>query len=673
MDAVRTAIMNNRFNAIVEEASAAIYRTAHTTFVKLVQDYQCALATADGDMFAYPMMSGVNVFIGSPLRPTLDAIGLENLKPGDIIITNDPFGTDGLVTHLMDVTMLYPIFRDGKLIAVGWAFVHASDIGGAVPGSISPAFTEVFQEGLRIRPVKLYDGGVLNVAIKSIFEDNSRIPGELWGDFQAMISGLKSMDRRLIELCDRYGRDAVEEGMRDVINYSETKARAVIDTIPDGVYSFSDYLEGITQGQLAYFSVTLTVSGGEIEVDFTGTDPQLTAAYNLVTGSRTHPYVVQCLISFVLTMDPLTPRNSGILRAIHAHAPRGSVLNAVFPASGGSRAASATRAYDIILGCLNQALPDGLAAAGAGMAGVIVVAAPDPRTGRDRVNVINVITGGGGGRRDSDGVDATEVRYAQRSVPVEIIEAETVLIMRAIRLVPDSRRAGRNVGGAAIEIELENTADHAVMTVRNMNRFQFAPWGFRGGELGLLAKTVVNPGRSDERSIGKISVLELGRGEVVRLTSPSGGGFGDPLERDIAAIAREIENGMLSRERAQEVYAVAFDESGRVDEAATTARRRQRVRTKPADFNLCAERERQDRVWPMAARRQLASMALSLERRIRSQLVINVHHRMMAEGRLVEPEMLQQVVDEEVARLSGAGAKNSSGARPSPDTTAHAK
>lgn len=653
MDAVLTAIMNNRFNAIVEESSAAIYRTAHTTFVKLVQDYQCALATADGDMFAYPMMSGVNVFIGSPLRPTLDAIGRENLKPGDIIITNDPFGTEGLVTHLMDITMLYPIFRDGKLIAVGWAFVHASDIGGAVPGSISPAFTEVFQEGLRVRPVKLYDGGVLNVAIKSIFEDNSRIPGELWGDLQAMISGLKSMDRRLNELCDRYGRDAVEEGMRDVINYSETKAHAVIETIPDGVYSFSDYLEGINEGQLAYFSVTLTVRGGEIEVDFAGTDPQLSAAYNLVTGATTHPYIVQCLISFILTMDPLTPRNSGILRAIHAHAPRGTVLNAVFPAAGGSRAAASTRAYDIILGCLNQALPDGLAAAGAGMAGVIVVAAPDPRTGRDRVNVINVITGGGGGRRGSDGVDATEVRYAQRSVPVEIIEAETVLIMRAIRLVPDSRRAGRNVGGAAIEIEIENTADRAVMTVRNMNRFLFAPWGFRGGEQGLLAKTVVNPGRPDERSIGKISVLELGRGDVVRLTSPSGGGFGDPLARDITDITSEIKNGMLSHERAAEVYAVVFDENGHIDEAATTAQRRQRVKTKTADFNFCAERERHDRVWPLATRRQLASLALTFEQRIRSQLVGNVHRRMMAEGKLVQPERLQQVVDEEATRLSG--------------------
>ncbi|MBY5775358.1 hydantoinase B/oxoprolinase family protein [Rhizobium leguminosarum] len=653
MDAVRTAIMSNRFNAIVEEASAAIYRTAHTTFVKLVQDYQCALATADGDMFAYPMMSGVSVFVGVPLRATLDAIGRENLKPGDIIITNDPFATDGLVTHLMDITLLYPIFRDEKLIAVGWAFVHASDIGGAVPGSISPTFTEVFQEGLRLRPVKLYEGGVLNQAIKSILQDNSRIPGELWGDMQAMISGLKSMERRIHELCDCYGSEVVEAGMHDVISYAETKARAVIQLLPDGVYNFSDYLEGIQEGQLAYFSVTVTVRGDEVDVDFTGTDPQLSAAYNLVSGDTTHPYLVTCLITLVLTMDPLTPRNSGILRAIDAHAPRGTVINAVFPASGGSRAASATRIYDSIMGCLCQALPEGLAAAGAGMAAVVVVSAPDPRTGRDRVNVINTIHGGGGGRRGYDGVDGTEVRYSLKMVPAEVIEVETPIIMRTIRSLPDSRRAGHFPSGAALEMEMENTASQAVMTVRNMNRYVFSSWGFRGGETGLLGKTILNPGREDERSIGKISVLQMKQGDVVRISSPTGGGFGDPLKRDPSLITAEVRNGMLSRERAEDAYAVVFAENGDVDQNATFALRQRRTKSELPDFSFCNERERHDQVWPFQIRRKLASLALSHEFRIRSQLVGKVHNRLLAVGKPVTIETLTRVVEEEASRLSG--------------------
>lgn len=652
MDAVRTAIMSNRFNAIVEEASAAIYRTAHTTFVKLVQDYQCAVATVDGDMFAYPMLSGVNVFVGSPLKPTLDAIGLENLKPGDIIITNDPFATDGLVTHLMDITLLYPIFRNGRMIAIGWSFVHASDIGGAVPGSISPAFTEVFQEGLRLRPIKLFESGILNETVKAILNDNSRIPGELWGDIKAMISGLKSIDKRINELCERYGDSDVEQSMIDVIDYAEAKAHAVIQSIPDGEYDFSDYLEGIKDGQLAFFTARMTVRGGQIELDFNGTDPQLPAAYNLVCGASTHPYLVQCLYAYILTMDPLTPRNAGILRAIDARTPRGTVLNAVFPASGGSRAASATRAYDVILGCLNQALPEGLAAADSGNAGIIVVAAPDPRTGRDRVSVINAIHGGGGGRRSRDGVDGTAVRYSQRSVPVEIIEVETAIVMQAIRIVPDSRRAGRYVSGAALEMDIENTADRAVMTVRNMNRFVFAAWGFRGGEHGMLGKAVLNPGRGNERSIGKISVLEMVRGDVIRITSPTGGGFGNPLDRDLDAIVTEINNGMLSRERAENVYGVVFDSSGRVDYSASETRRSNLKGESNPEFSFCAERERQDQVWTEAARRKLATEALTLDLRVRSSLVESIHHRMMNEGKRVDQALVAQLVKEESVRLT---------------------
>ncbi|RUV86620.1 hydantoinase B/oxoprolinase family protein [Mesorhizobium sp. M5C.F.Ca.IN.020.14.1.1] len=655
MDAIRTAIMNNRFNAIVEEGSSVIFRTAHTTFVKLSQDYQCALATAEGDMFAYPMMSGVNVFVGSALKPMIDCIGVENIYPGDVLITNDPFASDGMVTHLMDITLLYPIFSGDKLIAFGWSFVHCSDIGGAVPGSINPANTDIFQEGLRVRPTKLYERGILNKIIKDIYMDNSRIPTELWGDLKAMIAGLKSMERRILELCDRYGTDTVVEGMNDVIDYAEMKARKVIETIPDGVYEFHDYLEGIHDNQLALFAVKMTVKGSDLEIDFTGTDPQMAAAYNLTTGLRTHPYIIQCIYAFILTIDPLTPRNSGILRPIKSWAPRGTVLNGEYPCSGGSRAASATRAFDLILGCLNQAFPEGLAAADSGAAGVIVVTGPDPRSGRDRVNVINTITGGGGARNRCDGVDGTAVRYSQVGVPIEIVEVETSLVMRGIMNVADTRSAGEYVSGAVTRMEIECTADKAIMTVRNMNRFVFASWGYRGGETGQLGKVIVNPGKPDERSIGKIKALEMHRGDVVQLNSSCGAGFGDPLDRDLRAISREIEDGMLSPERASRVYAVVFGKDGKIDaEATAKAREQARAgdRTLPV-FRLCTERERHDHVWSLDVRRELSALAMAQEQRIRSQLVGTVHYRLLAEGRPVDSKRLRAVFDEEVDSLLG--------------------
>lgn len=652
MDAVATAIMNNRFNAIVEEASAAVYRTAHTTFVKLVQDYQCAIANRDGDIFAYPSQSGVNVFIGIPMRPTLESIGYENFAEGDIWITNCPFETDGLVTHLMDVTMIAPIFHGGELIAFGWAFVHASDIGGALPGSISPSFHEVFQEGIRVRPAKLFDRGVLNQTIKHIFTDNSRIPEELWGDFQAMISGLHSMARRLGQMCSRYGVDGTRRAMADVLAYGEQKAREVIAEIPDGTYAFSDYLEGIHPGSVAHVCVSLTVKGSDLWVDYTGTDPQLPAAYNLVSGARTHPYIVQMLISYILTLQPTTPRNAGILRPIHTNAPRGTILNAVFPASGGARAASATRAYDALLGCLNQALPKGLAAAGAGMAGIIVAAAPDPRTGRERVSVINPIVGGSGGRFGADGVDAMEVRYgALRSVPAEVVEIETAMMMRSMRLVPDSRAAGRWTGGAAIAVELENTADRALVTVRSMNRFRFSPWGTRGGKHGRTGRTLLNPGTEHEQSIGIISQLEMRQGDVVQITSPAGGGFGDPLERDLDLIEADLQFGLLTPGRAAECFGVVFDGREEIDRPATVARRAALASPADAEFTLCEERLSQDAVWPREVRRDLAMRALQFDLRARSRLVDTIHRAMIARGGRVTTADLDEALDAEARKI----------------------
>jgi len=657
MDAIQTAIMNNRFTAIVEEASATLHRTAHTTFTKLVQDYQCAIATVDGDMFAYPIQSGVNVFMGLPIRPMIDIIGIENMRPGDCYITNDPFGTDGLVTHLMDVTTLRPIFHEGELIAFSWAFIHASDIGGAVPGSISPDFTEVFQEGLRVRPMHIFKEGELVEEVRDIYLDNSRIPNDIWGDFQAMFSAQKSMDRRLNELCRRYGPEKVKAGMLDVIDFAEIKARQVISEIPDGEYEFGDYLEGINEGEFAFIHATLRVRGDEVEIDFTGTEPQTPSAYNYVTGSQTHPYLVQAMIHLIFTHDPECPRNAGILRPIRTCAPRGTIINAIFPAAGGSRVVANTRAYDTIIGCLNQALPGGLVAGSAGMMGIIVLNARDPVTGKKRVGVVNTICGGGGGRRDRDGVDAIDTRFSHLgSVPAEVVEAETVLIMRAYRLLPDSQAAGKWQGGAALVLELENTGHDAMMTVRGLNRFHFQPWGFDGGDPGGLGNVVLNPGTSEEKSIGKIKVLQLTRGDVVRLTTPSGGGFGDPLKRDPERIFSDLARGLVTRKRAEAAYGVVFDADGQPDLAATETRRDElkSQRTLPlARFTFGRERETYDKIWPTDIRKALSVMVLKEEPTIRQHLIGAVRDRLTAIGKTVTPAALELAFNEELLDIVG--------------------
>jgi N-methylhydantoinase B len=655
MDPVRTAIMNNRFTAIVEEASTVLHRTAHTTFVKLVQDYQCALATPEGDIFAYPSQSGVTVFIGLPLQETLDRIGRDNFAPGDCYITNDPFFTDGLVTHMMDVTLIYPVFREDKLIAFGWSFVHASDIGGAVPGSISPTFTETFQEGLRVRPIKLFDRGRLNADAKNIFLDNSRIPDEMWGDFQAMLSAMKSMDKRLNQLCDRYGLAAVEAGMADVIGFAELKARDVISRIPDGIYAFSDYLEGLDDAQHAHITATMTVHGDEVDFDFTGTDPQVASAYNFICGDRTHPYVAQALLYYIMSMEPSAPKNAGLLRPIRTKVPRGTVINADYPAAMGSRVASGTRVFDVILGCINQALPDGIMAAGAGMAGIIVANARDPQTGRQRVSVLNPIIGGGGGRLGVDGIDGVDGRSgALKSIPTEVIEVETVMHMRRCHLVADTQSPGRWRGGAALVMEIENTGLEATMTVRGMNRFTFRPWGFNGGRPGKLGEVITNPGTPEEKSIGKIRVLRMKRGDVVRIVSPAGGGFGDPLDRDPALVLSDVAMDLLSPAVARDVYGVVVDGDA-VDAAATRAQRhRLRATAAATPFAFGPERDAYDRIWSREIRTLLAETILAMPRPERQRTIEFVRECLDAANRPVDRATLLAAVGDARATLEGA-------------------
>lgn len=655
MDAVRTAVMNNRFTAIVEEASAVMYRTAHTTFVKLVQDYQCAVATPEGEIFAYPSQAGVNSFIGVPLQKTIERLHELGIEEGDCFLTNDPFSTDGLVTHMMDVTMVRPIFFEGKLIAFSWGFVHASDIGGAVPGSISPAFTEVFQEGIRIRPVKLYRKGEINEDVRMLLLDNSRIPDDLWGDMKAMLSALQSMDRRFRQLCTAYGRADVEQGMRDVLAFAEAKARSVIARIPDGTYAFSDYLEGIEPGQFTYIRCAMRVTGDQVAFDFAGTDPQIPAAYNFVSGDRTHPYTVQAFLYYLLTVEPDAPRNAGLLRAITMHAPRATVINAEFPAAGGSRVAASTRVYDTLLGCLQQAVKGGLTASGPGMSAVIVLAARDPRSGARQVSVINPLCGGGGGRAGSDGTDAIDSRSGYlKSVPTEVIEVETVLFVHANRLLEDSYTPGRWRSGAALVMEMENTDPEATMTIRGMNRFAFRPWGVEGGRPGRMAEVVLNPGKDHEEVLRRVTVLKLKRGDVLRLVTPAGGGFGDPLERDLDAIRHDMRRGMLSRDSASKDYGVVFAADGSIDTQATlSARARRRAQQPHAPFDLGPERNAYDAIWPDPVRTRFAMAALEQPRAHRQLLVDAVRKRLTTAGETVTEALLEQAITEEAARLAG--------------------
>ena len=631
MDPVQTEIMKNRFSAIVEEGSTIVIRTAYTTFVKQTQDYQCALATAQGEIFAYPYMSGVTSFIGISLAATLKSIGIETLKDGDIIITNDPFRSEGMCSHTMDVHLIKPIFFDGQIIAHAWSFLHASDIGGAVPGSISPTLTEVFQEGIRLRPMKLYAEGALNKDVLNIFQDNCRIPEEVWGDLQALIAAMKTMERRLHALCVRLGLNVVTASMHDLISLAEIRARDALKRIPDGTYRFSDYLEGVLEDELTFINVAMIVKAGTVHLDFTGSDPQVPAALNFISGTAVHPFLTQALNYFVLTQHPNTPMNAGVTKPFTVVAPSGTIMNAEFPAAMGNRWVTAMRIYDCVIGCLNQAVKEGVVSCGAGQAGIIAVSGRDPRTGKRRVSVVNPLCGGSGGRRNGDGVDGVDgpQGYLQNT-PIEVVELETPLYVRRYELNPDSYAAGEWRSGAGIVIELENTDVEAVITVRGMNRFRFRPWGSRGAAAGSLGKVILNPGTRSARSIGKITVLHLRKGDVVRMISPSGGGFGDPRRRRFDLIERDVRSGLLSRAKAEQDYCVAFVD-GVVDPVRTRRKRaKQKSKRQLVPIEVGAERRAYEQSWPQDIRSFLASLVLRAPIELRPHLLRAVVSRVRA-------------------------------------------
>jgi N-methylhydantoinase B len=645
MDPVRTEVMKNRFTAIAEEASNVAYRTAYTTFVKQTQDYQVALANFDGEFFAYPMRSGVTSSVCQNVRAMVDEIGVETLEPGDVIISNDPFSGGALCTHTMDIHMIRPVFHEGKPICFAWAFIHASDIGGAVPGSISPSNKEVFQEGIRLRPSLLYRKGELNQGLWDVFSDNSRIPDLIWGDLQAMLSGLALLDRRVHELCARYGIDGFLGGITDVLALSELKARQAISALADGEYVFNDYLEAFGGDGHIYIQARLTISGDTVEVDFAGSDPQVPYAMNFVTGARVHPFLCMPIINYILTVEPNIPMTAGIIRPIKTRAAKGTLMNAEFPAAMGNRWVAVMRVYDTILGCLNQAVPGGLAAAGAGQAGIIAVASFDKATGRRHVSVVEPFIGGTGGRCNGDGVDGIDTPVGfLRSAPIEVVELETPLVIRRFSVEPDSFGPGRNRGGGAIRIEMQVTGLAAAMTVRGLDRFRFQPWGVAGGGCGGSGRAVLNPGTKKEIDIGKIDLLEMRHGDILLMVTPAGGGFGDPFEREVERVLADVRDGLVTASRAREDYGVVI-EGGAVDKAATAQLRAVRRNTSGAAFALGAARGALEERWPTEASAALAEAAIKAPVGIRSYLMEALRETLSA-----GPERITAATVREAAR-----------------------
>lgn len=603
-DRVALEILTNRFQAVVDEMAQVLHRTAHTVFVKETQDYGTVLVSPGGEVFAAPRRYGVLMMIGMPMADAIAAVG-DAIAEGDVFITNDPEATKGMVTHLSDVFLWKPLYHQGRLVCFAWTFIHMSDVGGRVPGSIAPSSTEVYQEGIRVPPRHLFRKGALDQSFLDLFLANTRTPEQNWGDMKACLAALAMAERRVAELIRQYGVDPVREGIPAVLDYAEMQARRIIAHVPNGTYRFSDFVEADMVGLgLVRINLALTVKGGELIMDFTGTAPQVRAALNLPSYGRDgHWMLITALCNWLCTLEPSIAYNAGLVRPFKVKIPKGTIINPEPGAAYGARYSTSHKVCDVTIGALAQAVPNELPATDSGQGSILLVSVPNLATGGHKVSVIQPIVGGSGARPTEDGVDGTMVLLNfLKNVPTEVLEREMPeILIRRYGLRPDSGGPGKYRGGTGIVIEFETRVPYTTVTSRSMERYIFPPPGRMGGSPGTTGYTTLNPDRDGGEDIGKIDVLHLEPGDVLRIGTQGGGGFGDPLERPAAIVAEDVINGFVSIERAAYDYGVVLSAAGMVDEMATLEERARIAKargwtTVPA-FSFGAARERHYALW----------------------------------------------------------------------------
>ncbi len=515
LDAVSLAVFHHRLAAIAEEMGVVLCRSAFSPNIKERRDFSCAVFDAAGQMIA--QAAHIPVHLGSTPESVRAAIRERPMGEGDIVLLNDPYAGG---THLPDVTLVAPVFVAGRLVAYVANRAHHADIGGIAPGSI-PLATEIYQEGLRLPPVRLVERGKLDEDVLAIFLANTRIPDERRGDLLAQRAAIRVGQRRLGELAEREGVSGLALGMQALQDYSERLTRALLRRIPNGSYEAEDFLDddGFGSGPVR-IRVRVTVRRGGVEVDFAGTDSQVRGGVNAnfpVTLAAVY-YVFRCFAA-----DSI-PENAGFMRPIRVHAPLGTVVHATAPAAvAGGNVETSQRIVDVLLRALAPALPDRVPAASCGSMSNVAVGGRDPIRGRD-FSYYETIGGGAGGGPHRPGASALQTHMTNTmNTPVEAIEAE--LPLRIVRYAVRRRSGGAGLhrGGDGIEREVEFlSATQVTLLTERRTR---SPFGLRGGSPGTPGRNEIRTGGGWRRLPGKVS-LTLEKAGRLRVLTPGGGGWG---------------------------------------------------------------------------------------------------------------------------------------------------
>ena len=621
LDSALLEIMSKKVSAVADEMALTLKRTSRSTFVKEAGDFGVGVSDLKGRIFAWPSdstVSGVSS-IFYPVEGLIDAIG--DLEPGDVIGTNDAYSSQGLATHLPDYHLVRPYFHDGRIVAYGWCFCHFCDVGGRVPGSVSPTNRDIFQEGLRVPPLKLVRRGALNQDFITIFTANSRTPDLNMGDFKALLAALRAGEKKVERLITRHGVETFVTCQEELQAYSEAKARNVLRGLPDGVYEFWDFVDDDMVTRIPFrIRLKVTIDDGLVNIDLTGTDPQVPGSLNYPSMGKLRSGFTRRLVTFICTNDKTIPFNAGIFRPFSVINPPGHVLHAEFPDAISSRVDTTRRLNDVMNGILLKAAPERMAAPAGGASLTLVLSENDPKGGQQIVNVLQSMRGGMGAYRGNDGIDARDVSYVNmKNQRLETIEGQSGVIIRDYDVHAGSGGPGQWRGGVGQMMTVEARRDGSTLIIQGMDRIRFPGWGVFGGRPAAPFRIILNKGRSDEKELSRIDRLDVNAGDLVTIMMPGGSGYGDPFVRDLDAVMDDIRLGFVTRDDAARDYGVVVTDNG-LDRRATEKLRATQVKDNVrADFDFGPEREAWEAVFDDATLLELNRRLLTLPRSQRSE------------------------------------------------------
>lgn len=547
IDPVTMEVVKNSLQSLVDEMAYTLGRTCASQLIREVQDFSTSLCDVHGDLVALSITQPGALGVIPGVMRNLLPVFAGSAEPGDVYIVNDPYHGG---THLNDIFVIKPVFSEGRPLAYLVTKAHHTDVGGKVPGSMSFDCSEIWQEGIRLPPLKLFERGEPNHTLFRLLELNVRYPDVLFADLNAQTTALEIGETGLLELAGQYGAGQLHAYFTALLDYGEAMARAKIRIWAEGSAEFEDYCDddGVSSNPVVFHS-KVTVKGDSVEIDFTGSSAQVPAAINFppFEAAACGHLVIRCALGTDV------PNNSGLFRSVTTVIPEGSILNPKMPGPCSERGLVVYRVGDSVFGAMANFVPEGVTAAGEGGSYLMRISGKD-EAGHDFL-CVDLIQGTWGARVAKDGIDGlSNLQANHTNTPVEVLEANFPLRVETHSLVADTGGAGKYRGGLSIERSWRYLGSAPGVFRSRSDRHRFPPYGLFGGESGAPSELWLDREGQERVQLHAKAVFELLPGDLVTLRIAGGGGWGPPQERDRQQILADLRAGKITPERARESY-----------------------------------------------------------------------------------------------------------------------